>query len=120
MTDNSDVRLLISDVNGEVFTDSEIDRFLALQSNNVFRGAALALDTIAANEIQVLKVVKILEITTDGAKTAEALRAQASRLRQMADDEEAREEGGAFDIADVIPNDFAYRNFMLADALRSQ
>ncbi len=92
------VRLLISDTavddpDRQVFTDSEIDVFLVLHANPK-RAAALALDTIAADLAMVLRVIKTQDLSTDGAKTADALRRQAQALRDQADRDEDDTDGG--------------------------
>lgn len=83
------VRLLIPDnkETGYIFEDEEIDTFLVLESG-VKRSAALALETIASNEAMVLKVIKLLDVQTDGAKLAEALLKRAATLRKQAQDED--------------------------------
>ncbi len=115
------VRLLISDTDtsNPVFEDNEIDQFLALESQNVRRGAAMALDTIASNEVQVLKVIKLLDLTTNGAAVSKELRASSSELRRQADEAEAREDLGGFDFAEQVVNDFSLREFIVKDAERT-
>lgn len=86
------VRLLISDVDesAELFTDVEITRFLTISGDDQFRAAALALDTIAANEALVAKRIETHGLTLDGPAVAKELRAQATSLREQAlvDDDE--------------------------------
>jgi hypothetical protein len=93
------IRLLIPDNKGAsvppddqpamyVFEDEEIETFLSLESG-LKRSAALALEVIASNEALVLKVIKLLDVTTDGAKVSDALLKRADKLRgQAVDDEE--------------------------------
>jgi hypothetical protein len=88
-TDAQRVRLLISDVGGEsgsdfIFDNDEINGFLGMETN-VYRAASVALLTLAANEALVQKRIKYLELSTDGAATAEALRKLASDLNDRAD-----------------------------------
>jgi hypothetical protein len=110
-TDAGKVRLIIPDNNSNsyVFEDAEIDAFLALEYSNVRRGAALALETIASNEAYVLKVIELLDLKTDGAKTSDALLKRAKLLRDQADRQDAAEEGGAWDIAEWVVDDFSAR-----------
>lgn len=85
------VRLLVNDTNTDdpVFSTAEILQFLALESGNVKRGAAQAIDTIADSEALTSKVIKTQGgVSTDGAKVADALRKRATALREQADDEE--------------------------------
>lgn len=88
-TDLGRVRLLISDtatddVSLQLYQDAELDAFLAM-NNGVKRAAAAALVAIAGNIAQVDRVVRTQDLQTDGAKTAEALRALAKSLRDEAD-----------------------------------
>ena len=85
------VRLLTGDkVSDEyVFTDDEMESFLELNSGNVYRAAADALDAIASNAAYTLKVLTILDITTNGQATADAIRASAAALRSKADADDA-------------------------------
>lgn len=103
------IRLLIPDNQpvGYVFEDAEIEAFYAMEGN-VRRAAALALETIASNETMVLKVIKLLDIQTDGAKVADALFERAGRLRSQAEDDEAIDNAG-FDIAEMVVDQFTYR-----------
>lgn len=97
------VRLLIADVDegNETLTDSMINAFIALiPSGDVRLAAAQALDTIATSEVLVLKVMQTLDVTTDGAKVAAALHAQAVELRRQVT--EGVDGGGDFDIADIV------------------
>ena len=95
------VRLLITDTDREheIFTNVEIDAFLDMEGDDVYGAAALALETIATNEALTLKVIKLLDLQTDGAKLAETLMKRAEKLREQSDavDEE-------FDIYEVIDN----------------
>jgi hypothetical protein len=81
------VRLLTGDkaVDDYVFTDDEMESFLELSNGNVYYAAADALDAIAANAAYTLKVLTILDVTTNGQATAEAIRASAAALRTKAD-----------------------------------
>lgn len=108
-TDVGKVRLLIPDNKAGfyVFEDAEIQAFLTMESS-VKRAAALALETIASNETMVLKVIKLLDIQTDGAKVADALLKRAGLLRGQADDEEVAENAG-FDVAEMVVDQFTYR-----------
>ena len=88
-TDRDRVRLLISDVGGAdsasfVFQDDEIDTFLALRPD-VRMAAALALRTIAGNEIQTAKRIKYLDLQTDGPACAKALMDLADSLESGVD-----------------------------------
>lgn len=81
------VRLLTGDkaVDDYIFTDDEMESFLELSNGNVYYAAADALDAIAANAAYTLKVLTILDVTTNGQATAEAIRTSAVALRAKAD-----------------------------------
>lgn len=81
------VRLLTGDKAADdyIFTNDEMESFLELSNGNVYYAAADALDAIAANAAYTLKVLTILDITTNGQATAEAIRASAAALRAKAD-----------------------------------
>lgn len=96
----NDVRL--EDVTGNVFSDEEIAGYLALEGGNVKLAAAQAIDTIADNEALASKVLKSQDLSTDGAKIAEALRKRATALRAQAAAETDASEDGAFFQFDAV------------------
>jgi hypothetical protein len=63
-------------------SDGDIQTFLDLEPDVRF-AAAQVLDTIAANQALILKVVKVMDLTTDGAKLAAELRERAMSLRKF-------------------------------------
>lgn len=115
------VRLLIGDIDGDnpIFDDEAIDTFLALASGDgvarVKRAAAQALLTIAASEVYVQKVIRLLDLATNGAAVAAELRAQAKMLRDEADVEEV---AGAFDWAEQVTNPAQYVERLWKERLR--
>ena len=117
-TDRGKVRLLSTDsVEAyEIFDDDDIDAFLSLESSNVKKAAALALETIASSEVLVQKRIKLLDLSTDGpAESAELLK-RAALLRSQAD---ADEEAGysPFDWAELVYDDFGLRERIIDEAL---
>lgn len=108
-TDAGRVRRLISDVDVHtpgncIFDDAEIDMFLAMNAG-VKRAAAAAMLTIAGNMALVLRVIKTQDLSTDGAKVAAELRAQAKALRDEADrDEDDDPDNGGMIVVDFQPN----------------
>lgn len=104
-TDRGRVRLLATDRDEAtaIFADDEIDAFLAMESSSVRLAAAVALETIAADQALVLKVVKTLDLETDGAKVANTLMERARRLREA----EERDPAGSFDIAEQVFDQFS-------------
>lgn len=121
-TDRGKVRLLINDVSTnpslQIFQDDEIDVFLGLEDGSIRRAAAMGLMTIAGNETQILKVIELMDLKTDGAATGRELRMQAQALRAQADEAEERE-GGGFDVIEQVHNDFGWREKVWKDALRA-
>lgn len=113
------VRLLIADVDETkfVFDDDQLAAFLSLNLNNVRLAAAQALDVIATSETLVAKVMTTLDVTTDGAKVAEALRAQATELRRQVS--EGVDGGGDFDIAEMVVDPFTARQRIFDEFLRN-
>ena len=98
--DNRDrVRLIITDTNPEkqIFKNEEIDEFLAMEGSEVKPAAALALETIATSEALTLKVISLLDLSTNGVALSAELRARAKDLRAQ----EAEE----FDSYDVFEDD---------------
>lgn len=67
-----------------IFTDDEMGVFYTLENDDVRCAAALAYETIAGNMALTLKVIKLLDLQTDGQKTAQGLLAVAERLRKTA------------------------------------
>lgn len=70
-----------------IFSDAQIQAFIALYSNNVKRAAAAAKLALATSEALISKVIKTYDFSTDGAKLGAELRAQAKQLQ-----DEARED----------------------------
>jgi hypothetical protein len=119
-TDVGRCRLMIPDrVEAEaIFQDEEISAFLALEGG-VKGATALALETIASDQVLTLKVAKILDKETDGAKVSDALLKRAAKLREQVASEEAVEEDGAFAVAEMVTDDFGYRERIWNEALRN-
>ncbi len=120
-TDIGKVRLLITDTDSSspIFQNEEIDAFLAL-NDGVKRSAAAALDVIASNQALVLKVIRTLDLSTDGPSVARALREHASTLREEAEMADAGEEDGLFDYAEMVTNAFTERQRLKNQVLRGQ
>lgn len=89
-TDHGRVRLLLNDVDETalVFTDNELHAFLQLEDGSVKRAAAQAIDTNASNLALASRVLRTQDVSTDGAKLADAMRGHADRLRVQADGDE--------------------------------
>lgn len=115
------VRLIIGDAdeNNVIFQDAEIEAFLDLNEDSVKRAAAAALDTMASSQAMILKVITVLDLRTDGAAVARALREHAARLRTEAEESEAAD-GDLFDWAEPAETVFQQREIVVKKALRDQ
>ena len=90
-------RMLIPDrdLTDAVFQDVEIQAFLDLNDASVRRAAAEALETIASDQAMTLKVIRLLDLSTDGRAVSQALLERAARLREAAGQAEEGEIGRA-------------------------
>ena len=81
-TDLGKMRLLISDTDQSrpIMDDEDLQAFTII-AGHYWPGAAMALDSIATNEVLTQKVLTIMGTSTDGAKVAKELRARAMQLR---------------------------------------
>jgi hypothetical protein len=118
-TDIGRARLLVPDRDeaSPLFTDEELAVFLSIETG-VKRAAALALETAASDQALVLKVMKVGDLTTDGAKVSDALLKRAAQLRAQADREDDAD--GGFDIAELVVDDFSARERLAGEVLRGQ
>lgn len=98
-----------------MLTDAALTEFLVLEADRDKRAAALALETIASDNAMVLKVMRLLDLTTDGAKVSDALLKRAAELRKQ---DEAEDVDGAFDYAELVYDSFSSRERILKQALR--
>lgn len=84
-TDVGKVRLRVSDTQATrpVMDDEDYEAFLSMASNSIPLAAAMALETIAVNEILCLKIVNLMgAVVTDAASAAKQLNALAKTLRE--------------------------------------
>lgn len=120
MTDAEKVRLLISDVGGEsgsdyIFENSQIDGFLEMEGH-VYRAAAMALRTLAANEALLFKRITILELKTDGPAVAKELRELAKSFDDRADAFDSDDESADPQIANMGDSMFVRRDLRMGEA----
>lgn len=103
------VRFLIPDTDetNPILLDKEIE-YLVTTEGTVKLAAAAALEVIASQEALVLKVIKVLDLQTDGAKTADALLKRADRLRAQ-DTADVEDDDAGFEVAEMVYDDFSYR-----------
>jgi len=100
-TPTGQIRLLISDLSEPpIFDDMILEGYLAMhdyvvgdpdsiERPGIWRAAADALDAIATSEVLTSKVIRTQDLSTDGAKVADALRKQSTALRAKADQADA-------------------------------
>jgi len=121
-TDIGTVRIIIQDVDAEqaLFSDAGITKLLSLNGDDVRLASAAALDIMASNQAMILKVIRTLDLSTDGAAVARALREHASQLRDDAEKADGGEEGGLFDYAEMVTNTFTMRERIRNQMLRDQ
>ena len=112
------MRMIIQDKDEQnvFFQDEELQAFLDMASD-VRRAAADALESMASNQVMVLKVVRTLSLSTDGAATARALREHAKSLRDQGDLADAGD-GGLFEIAEFAGDVFTQRERIRNQILR--
>lgn len=99
------VRVLIPDTeeafDGDtLFTDPEIETYLTIAGGNVLRAAAYAMIAIGNSEALISKVIRTQDLQTNGAQVADAFRKSAESLMKRADDEDAKNDRGYFEIID--------------------
>lgn len=97
------VRLLIADTDAanQLLDDLQIEDLLTLEGESVKLAAAQALDIIASSEALVSKVIKSQDLSTDGPKTARALREHAASLRGQAAAADEDGDGFYFGVIDM-------------------
>lgn len=118
LLDSGKVRLLCNDwvAANQIFSDDEITAFMAMEDSVVKRSAALALETIASSEVLVQKVIRLLDLSTNGPAESTELLKRAALLRAQAADEELGVTSG-IDFAEMITDDFGLRELYTNEAL---
>ena len=118
-SDLGKVRLLIPDRQPDEYVFDDVDILALLEmEDGIKRTTALALETIASDQAMTLKVIRLLDLSTDGAKVSDALLKRAKSLRDQADVEDESGEMG-FDIAEMVYDDFSYREKIVKEFERS-
>lgn len=120
-TPEGQVRLLAVDRQEAVasFSDPEITAFLSLNGGVVRLAAAQALEDKAARAAIVQGVTNIEGIQVDGTAVARALSAQAAELRRQYYEGDDGSTGSPIDWAEMVLDDFTYRDRLLGSWLRS-
>jgi len=102
-----------------LFTDEELTALLAMEDSVVKRGAALAIETVASDQVLLNKVIRLIDRATDGANASKALRDRAATLREQAEIEAQTGSGPGFDWAEMVVDDFSARERLENEALRN-
>jgi len=112
------VRLLIPDRShaDAFFSDEEISAFLSMEEQETFLAAALALDTLADDEVLVLKAIETMGLKLDGPAVAEALRKRAEGLRTRYYDK-ASEYDNSIEFASMAVSPSAAWDVLIKDVL---
>ena len=85
----------------------------------VKRAAAAALESKGTDEAFVLKVVKRLDLQTDGVKLGDFALKRAAMLRAQADKtDELEDDWDGFEVVELVTNDFGARQHAYNDILR--
>lgn len=118
-TDIGKLRLLCTDRRADnvIFQDEDYTALLTLEGNNLKRTAALALETIATDQVLVLKVMTTLGLSTNGQAVANALLARAKVLRDTAAFDEDQL-GGGWDIAEFVLNNWQAEDRLINTAIQ--
>lgn len=97
-----------------MLNDDDLTTMLTVTGNDTLLAAAMALDTIASNEVMIQKRITVLGLSTDGPAEARALRDHANKLREVA----SSSEGAGFEIAEMVYSPFGWRERMLKELER--
>lgn len=101
-----------------LLSDATLQEILTLEGH-VKLAAASALDVIASSEALVLKKIELLDLKTDGPAVARALREHAKALREQVAAADLIADAGAFDVAELVVDEFAARERLAKQAVRT-
>lgn len=90
-----------------IFSDEQIEAFIALENGNIKRAAATAIGVVATDEALLSKVIKTEDLQTDGSKVSAALLNRARLLRAEADDEDRDRINGDLEVVPMINCSYA-------------
>jgi len=103
------------DTSDPIFSDEELLYLYTQQQNSVKRASAQVLRIVAVREAFVQKVIKLLQLSTNGAATAQALRTLAQDLEAQAETEENEASNSSgFAIANPILTTFNFDEIIKA------
>lgn len=102
-----------------LLSDASLQGLLTLEGDNDKLAAAAALDIIASSEALISKKIQLLDLKTDGPAVASALRAHAQSLRDQVAEGVGGDPAAMFDVAEIVADEFAARERLGAEAIRS-
>lgn len=116
-TDIGRVRRTIPDkVETDAFwTDEEIQSFLDDESGDWRKATALALETMASDDLLVLKVIRVQNIETNTDRMAKVLFERAKSLRELAASSGA---GDSFEIAEFASTEHQIKERVFGQYIR--
>lgn len=103
------------DYSHHVISDDDIEAFLTLYGDSDLRAAAQWCNTVAGQQVLVMKVVQLLDVRTDGAAMSRELRQMAKWFMDQADSQEVDD---GWDWAEMVTDAFGARERIWNQALR--
>ena len=82
-------RLLVSDPDGDIFTDEQADALIAVAGGSVTLAAAMGLESIAGDPSKAVTAVSLMDLSVSMSSPSTVLMERAARLRQQAEAEPA-------------------------------
>jgi hypothetical protein len=115
----ADGEIITIDYSHTMLADGFYERALLRHEDNVKLAAADAVGAVARDQALLLKVVRLLDFTSDGSTLSRELRQHETALRKQAMDEDAMGADGMA-IVEMVPNAFAWRERVHAQRLRGR
>lgn len=100
------------------WSDEEIQSFLNDEGGDWRRACALALETMASDNLLVMKVIRVQDVETNTDRMAKLLMDRAKNLRELSAIEDSTT-GDSFEVAEVVVTDWQFRERVYNQALRS-
>jgi hypothetical protein len=107
-----------TDLENASFQDEEWTVFLNLNNQDVRLATAQGVDVLAGSEAYIQKVVKLLDMTTNGPATAKSLHDYAAELRRQAYEGDG-DMIGFIDVAETVESPWTYRERMVKQWMRT-
>lgn len=100
-----------TDPTAPIWDDAEVESFLVMESGSVWGAAALALETLATDQLFLLGKIQVEGLSIDGPAAADAYLKAAALLRQHAMTHGAVVDSG-FDIAEILNSDWVRDEYL--------